>query len=202
MAAPIYTKLIFLYLALSILSVSKSVLEKPLDLINRFSISSLNYAFFAPNLNCHTYELANGNRETVDNLNAKSLKELIIVKGGITMLKTDEIFFDYNKSNIREDASEALDKLFETLNTNKSIIIRIEAHADSRGSHEYNLKLSEQRAKSSRDYLIKKGIHPDRIVSAKGFGETKLLNECGDGISCSEAAHQLNRRSEFIVLNP
>ena len=188
-----------------LLSVSKLVMNNPSNQVSRFSASSLKSAFFAPNIIGLTNENAYGSRETVDTFNANNTpntKDIMVTKNGVTMLKTDEVFFDFDKSNIRKDAAAALDKLVKVLNDNKSIIIKIEAHADSRGSDEYNLKLSDRRAKSSRDYLIKKGIHPDRIVSAKGFGESKLVNECGDGIDCSEAAHQLNRRSEFIVLNP
>jgi outer membrane protein OmpA-like peptidoglycan-associated protein len=205
MALQLYLKSVFIYLIITLLSASHIFVNNPTHEINRFSASSNNSAFFAPNANGSTYKIANGSRETVNKSIAKPSaypEEIAVVKRGVTMLKTDEIFFDFDKSSIRKDAAEALDKLVDVLNANKSIIIRIEAHADSRGSDEYNLKLSDRRAKSSRDYLVEKGIHPDRIVSAKGFGESKLVNECGDGIECSEAAHQLNRRSEFIILNP
>ncbi len=205
MALTFYPKSIIICLTFMLLSVSKLVMNNPSNQVSRFSASSLNSAFFAPNINGHTIENAYGSRETVDTFNANNTpnkNDIMVTKNGVTTLKTDEVFFDFDKSNIRKDAAAALDKLVKVLNDNKSIIIKIEAHADSRGSDEYNVKLSDRRAKSSRDYLIKKGIHPDRIVSAKGFGESKLVNECGDGIDCSEAAHQLNRRSEFIVLNP
>lgn len=80
------------------------------------------------------------------------------------------------------------------------LIIHIESHTDSRGSHEYNEQLSERRAQSTMKWLIDQGISKERL-SAKGYGETRLINECSDGVSCSEEAHQLNRRSMFIIKN-
>ena len=81
-------------------------------------------------------------------------------------------------------------------------MIKIESHTDSRGNAAYNLKLSQNRANSTRNYLIKRGIASERIRSAKGFGESKLLNNCNDKnqSKCSEEKHQLNRRSYFIIV--
>ncbi|XLS29357.1 OmpA family protein [Flavobacteriaceae bacterium M23B6Z8] len=205
MVIPLYFKSVFIYIALTVVSLTYSVHETTSKKIDRLSASTPNSAFFAPNLTGNTYELANGSREAVNLLNDRpyhNINGIIVKENGVTKLKTNEIYFDYDKSFIREDAKVELDKLVAVMNANKSMMIRIEAHTDSRGSDAYNLKLSDRRAKSSRDYLLEKGIHPDRIVSAKGFGEQQLLNECGDGIECSENAHQLNRRSEFIVINP
>ena len=80
------------------------------------------------------------------------------------------------------------------------MIINIESHTDSRGRDDYNLILSDKRAKATRDYIISKGIAPNRIINAKGYGETRLINKCKNGVPCSEILHQLNRRSEFIIL--
>jgi outer membrane protein OmpA-like peptidoglycan-associated protein len=76
--------------------------------------------------------------------------------------------------------------------------IDIRSHTDSRQTHRYNEVLSERRAKSTRDWLIKNGISPERLT-AKGYGETQLVNKCADGVECTEAEHQLNRRSQFII---
>lgn len=81
------------------------------------------------------------------------------------------------------------------------IIIDLGSHTDSRAPEAYNEKLSERRAKSSRDWIIERGINPERIT-ATGYGEKQLVNECSDDVKCSEAAHQLNRRTEFVILNP
>ena len=76
--------------------------------------------------------------------------------------------------------------------------IYIRSHTDSRASINYNKKLSANRAKATKDWLIKNGINADRL-SSEGLGESQLTNKCSDGIDCSEEEHQLNRRSEFIV---
>lgn len=82
-----------------------------------------------------------------------------------------------------------------------NMVIKIESHTDSRGAKVYNKYLSERRAKSTKDYIISKGIDARRIQSAIGYGEERLVNECNGTVKCSEAAHLLNRRSEFIVVN-
>ena len=111
------------------------------------------------------------------------------------------IYFDFDKFNIRTDAAAELDKLVEVMTTYPTMVIKIESHTDSRGKRAYNKYLSDKRAKSTRDYLISKGIEPERIQSAIGYGEERLLNECNVTVRCSSAKHQLNRRSEFIIVN-
>lgn len=129
------------------------------------------------------------------------LDERIIVEDGVRKLKTDMIYFDFDKSYIRKDAALELDKLVGVMNEYPDMVIRIESHTDSRGVAVYNKYLSDNRAKSTRAYLIKQGISPDRIESAVGYGEERLLNECNGRKPCSEANHQLNRRSEFIIVD-
>ena len=85
------------------------------------------------------------------------------------------------------------------MNEYPSIVIKIESHTDSRGSDLYNEALSDRRAKSTRDYLISRGIAPERIESAIGYGEKRLLNECRNNVKCSNEKHDINRRSEFII---
>lgn len=110
------------------------------------------------------------------------------------------IFFDFDKWNIRTDAEYELENIVDVMREHPKMIIKIESHTDSRGSDSYNLKLSDRRAKSTRDYLISRGIAPDRIESAIGYGETQLLNKCSNGVKCTEEEHQLNRRSYFYIL--
>ena len=81
-----------------------------------------------------------------------------------------------------------------------TMVIKIESHTDSRGSDRYNMKLSDRRAKSTRDYLLSRGIAEDRIESAIGYGESQLLNECANGVKCSKEQHQKNRRSYFYIV--
>ncbi len=109
------------------------------------------------------------------------------------------IHFDFDKSNIRPDAQVQLAKVIAVMKKHPLLKIQIRSHTDSRGSDAYNEALSDRRAKSTRDYMIAHGISPDRLT-AKGFGEYRLVNECSNGVPCTEAQHQANRRSEFIVV--
>ena len=106
--------------------------------------------------------------------------------------------FDLDKWNIRPDAAIDLAKLLDVLEQNPSMKINIRSHTDSRASDKYNNTLSKRRAKSTKDWLVKNGIAADRLTS-EGLGETELVNKCSDGVQCTEAEHQLNRRSEFII---
>ncbi|NNF86513.1 MAG: OmpA family protein [Winogradskyella sp.] len=110
------------------------------------------------------------------------------------------IFFDYDKWNIRTDAEYELENIVDVLRLRPNMVIKIESHTDSRGKDKYNLKLSNKRAQSTRDYIISRGIAPERIESAIGFGETQLLNKCSNGVKCTPKEHQLNRRSYFYIV--
>ena len=114
-------------------------------------------------------------------------------------LSLRHIYFDLDKSNIRKDAKVELEKIVEVLTQNPTIKIEIGSHTDSRQSKAYNQSLSQRRAKSTLDYLVQRGINKNRLT-AKGYGETQLVNNCADGVSCSEAEHQLNRRSTFVIV--
>jgi outer membrane protein OmpA-like peptidoglycan-associated protein len=81
------------------------------------------------------------------------------------------------------------------------MVIKIESHTDSRGKRVYNKYLSDKRAKSTKSYLISKGIDASRIQSAIGYGEEQLINRCDGTVRCTEAEHLLNRRSEFIIVD-
>jgi len=116
-------------------------------------------------------------------------------------LNLNPIYFDTNKSNIRLDAGIELQKVIAYMKEYPNVKVQVRAHTDSRGSNANNLKLSDRRAKSTAKYISEKGgIALDRI-SGKGFGETELLNRCANGVKCSKEEHQLNRRSEFIVIS-
>lgn len=109
------------------------------------------------------------------------------------------IYYDFDKANIRPDAARELNKLLAILKENPSIWIELGSHTDSRGADQYNQWLSQCRANSAVQYLIDGGIERERI-KARGYGETMLLNKCANGIKCSHAEHQLNRRTEFKVI--
>ena len=108
------------------------------------------------------------------------------------------IYFDFDKSNITAKAAFELDNLVQLMTKYPSIIISAESHTDSRGSDSYNLSLSDRRAKSTAQYVISKGIDASRITGT-GKGETSPSIDCGG--RCTEEEHQLNRRSEFLILS-
>lgn len=108
------------------------------------------------------------------------------------------IYYNVNKSDIRPDAAEELDKVVYFLNDNPQINLELGAHTDARSNKTYNQKLSQARAESAVNYIIAKGIKPSRITP-KGYGESQLLNGCADGVDCPEEMHQQNRRTEFRI---
>ncbi|KAF2339645.1 OmpA family protein [Flavobacterium nitrogenifigens] len=108
------------------------------------------------------------------------------------------IYFDLDKYNIRTEAAIDLEKILDVLNQHPTMKLDIRSHTDSRASNQYNLKLSDQRAKATLNWLIKNGVAKNRLT-ARGYGETQLVNDCSDGVDCSEEQHQMNRRSEFII---
>lgn len=115
------------------------------------------------------------------------------------VVKIDNIYFDFDKATIRPESYTILDNLVNFLKENATARIELSAHTDAAGNDKYNLKLSDGRAKSCFDYLVAKGIDPARLIP-KGYGETRLLNNCKDAKKCSEAENQLNRRVEVKFL--
>jgi len=112
--------------------------------------------------------------------------------------KLENIFYDLNKSTLREENMASLDKLSTFLIEN-DLKIELSAHTDSRGSNAYNQRLSQARAQSCVNYLKKKGVL-SKNMRAKGYGESKLVNRCKNGVKCSEEEHQENRRTEVKIL--
>jgi outer membrane protein OmpA-like peptidoglycan-associated protein/tetratricopeptide (TPR) repeat protein len=111
----------------------------------------------------------------------------------------EDIYFDLNKANIRADAAKILDNMVEFMQRNPRMEVELTSHTDARSPDAYNLDLSQRRAESTMRYLAEKGIVATRMT-AKGYGETQLTNRCADGVPCSEAEHQQNRRTAFKVL--
>ncbi|MUV04484.1 OmpA family protein [Flavobacterium rakeshii] len=108
------------------------------------------------------------------------------------------IYFDLDKSNIRPEAALDLEKILDVLNEYPNMKLDIRSHTDSRQTHKYNEALSDRRAKSTIKWLVDNGVDASRLTG-KGYGETQLVNECSDGVDCTEEQHQMNRRSEFII---
>ena len=116
------------------------------------------------------------------------------------LLKIPMNFFDLGKATIKKSSEPQLQKMVDMLNQYPTIKVDIRSHTDSRSSSESNQILSDKRAQSTKDWLVSKGINADRLT-AKGFGETQLVNKCADGVKCTEQQHQQNRRSEFIIVS-
>jgi outer membrane protein OmpA-like peptidoglycan-associated protein len=125
-------------------------------------------------------------------------RDLLLDK--LTINKTfsiENIYYDFDKFKIRDDAKPELDKLVTIMKENP-VSVELGSHTDSRGSIAYNDKLSQKRAESAVNYIVNSGIEKTRIT-AKGYGEHLLINKCADGIKCTSAEHQFNRRTEFKV---
>lgn len=111
-----------------------------------------------------------------------------------------QIHYDYNKSDIRPDVTPELDRVLQLMNDYPDMSIELSSHTDSRGSDEYNMKLSQARADAAVKYLESRGVTRSRII-AKGYGETRLLNKCKNSVECTEEQHAQNRRTDFTVLS-
>ncbi len=111
----------------------------------------------------------------------------------------NNIYYDFDKWAIRPEAANTLDKLAVFLKDNPGITIELGSHTDARGSDDYNLTLSDKRAKAAVDYLVTSQSIDFEKITSKGYGETQLVNRCDDGDNCSENEHQMNRRTEIKI---
>ncbi len=114
------------------------------------------------------------------------------------LVVVESIYFDVAKWDLLPDAKAVLNKVAIMMKSNKKISIELSAHTDSRGDSKSNIELSQKRADEAKKYIASQGVEAKRI-SAKGFGETKLLNKCTDGVDCTEEEHAKNRRMEFKI---
>jgi len=117
----------------------------------------------------------------------------------LQVIELEYINYDLDKSDITPEAAAIMDKLIALLKEYPDLEIRIESHTDSRGSDDYNMLLSKKRAKAAFDYVVSKGIDPLRLLY-RGYGETRLLNKCANGVNCTEEQHEVNRRSIVKVV--
>jgi len=140
-------------------------------------------------------------KEPIQNNDYKLYKidDYLVADGGYKKIDINTIYFDYNRWDIVPQARLELDKVVFVMKQFPNVKIRIESHTDSRGNDNYNLQLSDNRAKATQTYIVSKGIAPDRIISATGYGEKMLKNNCGNQVKCSETEHAINRRSDFII---
>lgn len=128
-------------------------------------------------------------------------KRVKAIEVGTDLAKTLDIpiiYFDLDKATIKKESAYQLEKIIEILKQYPTLTLDIRSHTDSRQTAKYNQVLSDKRAKSTMNWLVQKGIDPSRLT-AKGYGESQLVNQCSDGVNCTEEEHQLNRRSEFVI---
>lgn len=120
-----------------------------------------------------------------------------VKKDSLTII--ENIYYDYGKWDILPEAQKTLDKVIQVMKNDPDITIEISSHTDSRSSAEYNLTLSQKRAKTAVDYIVKGGINAKRLTGV-GYGESRLINQCKDGVECTEEEHAKNRRTEFKIV--
>jgi outer membrane protein OmpA-like peptidoglycan-associated protein len=121
------------------------------------------------------------------------------VRPSTYVVNIEPIYFELNSSYLNKEAKRELEKVVDLMTRYPEMIIESGSHTDSRGIEGYNIWLSDRRAKSTVDYIIGQGIDPGRITG-KGYGESQLINECSDGVDCTEAQHAMNRRTEFVII--
>jgi outer membrane protein OmpA-like peptidoglycan-associated protein len=129
-----------------------------------------------------------------------SPRNIELTEGTDLALLLNPIYFDLDKSNIRPDAQVELQKIITVMRDHPFLKIDVRSHTDSRARDGYNMLLSSRRAQATVAYIVGGGIERSRLTGL-GYGETQLKNRCSNGIECDEFEHQLNRRSEFIIVN-
>ena len=139
-----------------------------------------------------TFDTKDPNQRSIEV--APEVEEIVIGKA----IALDDIYYASGKWDIQPAAARELDKLVKILIDNPTVEIELSSHTDARGSAASNATLSDRRAKSAMDYVVSQGIEASRI-SGKGYGEERLINQCADGVACSNEEHQQNRRTEFAV---
>lgn len=185
------------------------------------TVKTNNTGYYAVNIDRNTaYQVTvskDGYTEKTNAVSSKNIeKHTKLISNDFSMLPTvkkevtieapktialSPIYFNFNSASVRNEDKQELDTVINTLlRRYPNMSIKIESFSDSRGSATYNYKLSQKRATTTYNYLVKNGINPARIINYKGYGENKLTNGCDNTSKCSEAQHKSNRRTEFIVV--
>lgn len=182
------------------------------------AISDQTGRFNFENISCEASYILRGSKDTYDpfeaTINTGSDKDGVVSRDlylkaplqvnvgddlAIT-LSLNPIYFDYDKDYIRSDAAIELQKVIALMREYPNLKIDVRSHTDSRGRDSYNLNLSQRRNIATKEYIINQGGISRNRITGKGYGETQLVNGCRNGVKCSDEEHQLNRRSEFIVI--
>jgi len=146
-----------------------------------------------------TYPTTTVTSTTPTTVGPELLSEYDVCQGALDDI--ENIYFDLNKSYIRADAASELDKVVRIMKRCSNIHVEASSHTDSRAPHAYNQSLSQRRAQATVDYITNNGGISTERIKAIGYGETRLRNECADGVKCSEEKHQMNRRTQFEISN-
>ena len=125
--------------------------------------------------------------------------EIVRARASTYIVNIDPIYFEFDSSYLNREAKTELQKVVDLMNKYPKMVIESASHTDSKGPDGYNIWLSDRRAKRTVDYILDKGIDPRRITG-KGYGETQLINQCYEGVECTEAQHAKNRRTEFVII--
>lgn len=169
----------------SLLVDEKGEYEFPVRPGRRYRIAAAKEGYISNGFSLNTNDLIDG-----ELLNDIVLEEIYIGK--------EVILFDYDEAVVTGDAAKQMNELVRTLRRYPRATVNVGAHADSRGTHAYNMRLSKRRAEATRAYLVSKGIAASRI-ELTWFGEELVLNRCSDGVECPEEEHSKNRRAELKV---
>lgn len=158
-----------------------------------YTVNASRIGYFSTSKSKSNIPVAKGERKIIRELSLLKLRE-----GGQFAL--EGVFYDLAKFNIRPDAARVLDYVVQVMQENPSMVIELGSHTDAQGGDADNLILSEKRAKAAEEYIVSKGIDAARITG-KGYGETQLKNNCGNGVKCPDKLHQENRRTEIRIVN-
>ena len=123
------------------------------------------------------------------------------MKQGEDFIRLEMVLYNFDKFSLRPEGEVELNKIVKYMKEHPELKVELSSHTDSRGTTKYNEKLSNSRSKSCVNYIISKGI-PSKMITAKGYGETMLVNKCKDGVWCSVEEHQANRRTELKLISP
>jgi outer membrane protein OmpA-like peptidoglycan-associated protein/tetratricopeptide (TPR) repeat protein len=161
---------------------------------NNFSVKAMKSGYIA---DCFTFGFDTLNKQTESTIPRDLLLDRLEIN---KTYRVANIFYNFDKWNIRSDAKPSLDELVRIMKDNP-VKIELGSHTDCRGSEGYNRILSQKRAESAVQYIISQGIDSSRII-AKGYGKSQLINKCNctQGVQCTEAEHQANRRTEFKII--
>ncbi|MBP7184405.1 MAG: OmpA family protein [Saprospiraceae bacterium] len=173
----------------------------PLVLEKSYKVIACKDGFFCDTLDFNTVNFKKS--ATIDKkMNLRPIppkepeEEVIVINQPIRL---NSIYYDFDDDKILPDAETDLAYLYDLLQKYPDMVIELSSHTDSRGNDEYNKKLSQRRADSAKKWLVNKGIVDNRI-KAVGYGETQILNQCTNGVNCSDDEHRLNRRTEFKII--